>query len=139
MVCHIFMNISLAKIEEFIKVRAQLRKVRPLPGAGAQVCYCLAALKEKPPPPVFHECEKVVCACGNSFTTGSTKPGTPYLRKFATIAHPFYTGQTKPDRPDGRTIEKFKKACQQSRRDQIEKSREKTPSCLSTQKAPFRV
>ncbi|MDE3076283.1 MAG: 50S ribosomal protein L31 [Chloroflexota bacterium] len=36
---------------------------------------------------------KVVCACGNTFTTGSTKP----LLKvdLCSACHPFYTGQQR--------------------------------------------
>ena len=49
---------------------------------------------------------KVTCNCGNTFVTGSTKEE---LRvEICSKCHPFYTGQQKATRADGR-IDKFNK------------------------------
>ena len=49
---------------------------------------------------------KVTCACGNSFMSGSVNPE---LRvDVCSKCHPFYTGQQKSARTDGR-IDKFNK------------------------------
>ena len=54
--------------------------------------------------PEYVEC-KVTCACGNSFTTMSTKPE---LRlDVCSQCHPFFTGQQKFINAGGR-VEKFK-------------------------------
>lgn len=43
--------------------------------------------------PVWHDDTKVVCACGNTFTTGST---IPEIRvELCSACHPFYTGTQK--------------------------------------------
>ncbi len=49
---------------------------------------------------------KVTCHCGNTFTVGSTKPEIKV--EICSKCHPFYTGQQKIARADGR-IEKFNK------------------------------
>ena len=55
--------------------------------------------------PEYHEC-KVTCACGNEFTTKSTKEE---LRlDVCSACHPFFTGQQKFINRGGR-VEKFKK------------------------------
>jgi len=46
----------------------------------------------------------VTCNCGNTFVTGSTKPEIHV--EVCSKCHPFYTGQQKTARADGR-IEKF--------------------------------
>lgn len=47
---------------------------------------------------------KVICACGNTFTTGSTKPE---LRvEVCSECHPFFTGKQKFAEAGGR-VEKF--------------------------------
>lgn len=55
--------------------------------------------------PKYYEA-KVTCNCGNTFTTGSTKPEVKV--EICSKCHPFYTGQQKATRADGR-IEKFNK------------------------------
>ncbi len=48
----------------------------------------------------------VTCACGNTFTTGSTKPE---LRvEVCSECHPFYTGKQKTAEAGGR-VERFNK------------------------------
>ena len=48
----------------------------------------------------------VTCNCGNTFVTGSTKEDIHV--EICSKCHPFYTGQQKANRADGR-IDKFKK------------------------------
>jgi large subunit ribosomal protein L31 len=55
--------------------------------------------------PKFYKDAKVVCACGNTFTTGSTKKE---LRvELCSKCHPFFTGERKIIDTAGR-VEKFK-------------------------------
>lgn len=44
--------------------------------------------------PQYNDSVQVICACGNSFTTGSTKQG-PIKVEICYNCHPFYTGQQK--------------------------------------------
>lgn len=54
--------------------------------------------------PKYYEEIKVACACGNTFTTGSTKPE---LRvDLCSACHPFYTGKQKLV-DTARRVEKF--------------------------------
>lgn len=56
--------------------------------------------------PTYYKDAKVVCACGNTFTTGSTKQE---LRvEICSACHPFYTGKQKLVDTAGR-VEKFQK------------------------------
>ena len=56
--------------------------------------------------PTYYADAKVVCACGNTFTTGSTKQE---LRvEICSACHPFYTGKQKLVDTAG-MVEKFKK------------------------------
>lgn len=56
--------------------------------------------------PTYYPEAKVTCACGNSFTTGSTKEE---LRvEICSECHPFYTGKQKFVERGGR-VERFKK------------------------------
>lgn len=48
----------------------------------------------------------VVCGCGNSFTTRSTKPGGHIVVEVCSQCHPFYTGKQKIVDTAGR-VEKF--------------------------------
>ncbi len=55
--------------------------------------------------PKYYKNAKVVCACGNSFETGST---VPLLKvEICSKCHPFFTGKQKLIDRAGR-IEKFK-------------------------------
>ncbi|MGH2365375.1 MAG: 50S ribosomal protein L31 [Chloroflexota bacterium] len=55
---------------------------------------------------------KVVCACGNTFTTGSTKP----LLKvdLCSACHPFYTGQQRIVDTAGQ-VERFQRRLERKR------------------------
>lgn len=55
--------------------------------------------------PEYYEAE-VRCACGNTFTTGSTKENLKV--EICSECHPFYTGKQKFAERGGR-VEKFKK------------------------------
>ncbi|MBI5026662.1 MAG: 50S ribosomal protein L31 [Nitrospirae bacterium] len=55
--------------------------------------------------PAYKEA-KVVCACGETFTTRSTKPAIHV--ELCSSCHPFFTGKQKIVDAEGR-VEKFKK------------------------------
>jgi large subunit ribosomal protein L31 len=50
---------------------------------------------------------RVVCSCGNTFTTRSTKPGEMRV-ELCNECHPFFTGKQKLVDTGGR-VERFKK------------------------------
>ena len=57
--------------------------------------------------PNYHEVE-VVCACGNTFKTGSTAEGDVIKIDICNKCHPFFTGKQKIVDTSGR-VEKFNK------------------------------
>jgi large subunit ribosomal protein L31 len=62
-------------------------------------------MKEKLHPKYYHDA-KVVCSCGNTFTTGSTKQ---FIKvEVCAQCHPFYTGEQRI-RDTGGRVERFKK------------------------------
>ena len=56
--------------------------------------------------PTYYVEAKVICACGNTFTTGSTKQELHV--EICSACHPFYTGKQKLVDTAGR-VEKFQK------------------------------
>jgi large subunit ribosomal protein L31 len=56
--------------------------------------------------PKFNVQAKVTCACGNSFTVGSTRDEISV--EICSACHPFFTGQEKVMDTAGR-VDKFKK------------------------------
>ncbi|PIV51631.1 50S ribosomal protein L31 [Candidatus Falkowbacteria bacterium CG02_land_8_20_14_3_00_36_14] len=54
--------------------------------------------------PTYYEKAKVICACGNSFIAGSTKPELKV--ELCSACHPFYTGKQKLV-DSARRVEKF--------------------------------
>lgn len=56
--------------------------------------------------PTYHTDTKVICACGNTFVTGSTKDEIRV--EICSNCHPFYTGKQKLIDTTG-TVDKFKK------------------------------
>ena len=54
--------------------------------------------------PEYHTDAKVVCACGNKFTAGSTQPELKV--ELCSACHPFYTGKQKLV-DTARRVEKF--------------------------------
>lgn len=62
-------------------------------------------MKDKIHPKYYHDA-RVICACGNTFTTGSTKQT---LRvEVCSKCHPFFTGERRIVDTAGR-VERFKK------------------------------
>lgn len=61
--------------------------------------------------PVYHPNAKVTCACGNTFTVGSTKPEIHV--EICSVCHPFYSGQKKLVDQAGR-VERFAKISEKS-------------------------
>ena len=55
--------------------------------------------------PQYHTNAKVICACGNTFTTGSTKPEVHV--EICSNCHPFYTGKQNLIDTAG-VVEKFR-------------------------------
>jgi large subunit ribosomal protein L31 len=56
--------------------------------------------------PEYHREAQVVCSCGNTFTTGSTKPT---LRvELCSQCHPFFTGEQRIVDTEGR-VERLKR------------------------------
>lgn len=56
--------------------------------------------------PKFYDNAKVTCFCGNTFTTGSTKPELKV--DSCSKCHPFYTGKQRIADTQGR-VERFKR------------------------------
>lgn len=56
--------------------------------------------------PIYYPKAQVTCACGNSFTTGSTEPELKI--ELCSACHPFYTGKQKLV-DTARRVDKFKK------------------------------
>ena len=54
--------------------------------------------------PKYYPDAKVICACGNSFTVGSTQPEIHI--EICSLCHPFYTGKQKLV-DTARRVEKF--------------------------------
>jgi large subunit ribosomal protein L31 len=59
--------------------------------------------------PKYYDNAKVTCLCGNTFTTGSTKPEIKV--EICSKCHPFYTGTQRIVDTMGR-VERFKKRYQ---------------------------
>jgi len=55
--------------------------------------------------PTYYEDAKVICACGNTFTTGSTKKEIHV--EMCSKCHPFFTGKQKLVDTGGR-VERFR-------------------------------
>ena len=67
-------------------------------------------MKKEIHPKYYHDA-KVKCACGNSFTVGSTVPEINV--EICSKCHPFYTGKDKIIDTAGR-VERFKKRLQKT-------------------------
>lgn len=57
--------------------------------------------------PEYHDVD-VVCACGNTFQTGTTKNVSELRVEICSKCHPFFTGKQKLVDTGGR-VDKFKK------------------------------
>lgn len=71
--------------------------------------------------PTYNKETKVTCACGNTFTVGSTEEKIE--TEICSECHPFYTGEGKLIDTAGR-IEKFKERME--RHETLKKEKEKT-------------
>lgn len=70
------------------------------------LCSCIIlSIMAKDIHPKYYDKAKVTCACGNSFTVGSTQPELHV--EVCGKCHPFYTGEEKMLDVAGR-VEKFK-------------------------------
>jgi large subunit ribosomal protein L31 len=91
--------------------------------------------------PKYYKDAKVVCACGNTFTTGST---IPEIRvEICSVCHPFYTGESRYVDTLGR-VDRFKqkqvasagktylkkKARQQMKRQEAKQKADSAPKSL---------
>ncbi len=56
--------------------------------------------------PTYYENAVVTCSCGNTFTTGSTRP--ELKTEVCSVCHPFYTG-TQRIVDTGGQVERFRK------------------------------
>lgn len=78
--------------------------------------------------PQYYSDAKVTCICGNTFTTGSTKPSIKV--DICSKCHPFYTGQQKFVDSVGR-IERFQKkqkaAATNPYKKKVEEKQDSTP------------
>lgn len=63
--------------------------------------------------PKYYKKAKVQCACGNTFTVGSTKEFTE--TEICSKCHPFYTGKKKIIDTMGR-VEKFKERMKKAKK-----------------------
>jgi large subunit ribosomal protein L31 len=61
--------------------------------------------------PTFYEDAVVTCACGNTFTTGSTHK--ELKTEICSVCHPFYTGQQRIVDTGGQ-VERFRKRAAKS-------------------------
>ena len=68
-------------------------------------------LMKKDTHPTYYKEAKVVCACGNTFTTGSTKPEIRV--EICNKCHPFFTGTEKFIDTEGR-VERFQRQKQEA-------------------------
>jgi len=75
--------------------------------------------------PTYFPEAKVVCACGNKFTIGSTKP--EIHAEVCSNCHPFYTGEAKFVDTEGRVerFERIVKAKQEAKPKKEEKVKER--------------
>ena len=68
--------------------------------------------------PTWYNDAKVTCACGNTFTTGSTQPNITV--EICAKCHPFFTGQQKFVDTLGQ-VERFQKKTEISQQKQVQK------------------
>ena len=81
-------------------------------------------MKDKIHPKYYTDAE-VICSCGNTFTTGSTKKTLKV--ELCSNCHPFFTGQQKFIDTEGRIdkFEKKRKLAEKAKKVAVEKKKEK--------------
>jgi len=72
--------------------------------------------------PKYYNNSKVVCACGNTFTTGSTQ--SEIRTEICSACHPFYTGKQKLIDNQGR-IERFQRMVSKKKKSVTKKPKAK--------------
>jgi large subunit ribosomal protein L31 len=83
--------------------------------------------------PKYEDKAKVICACGNSFTVGSTVPEIHI--ELCSACHPFYTGKQKLVDTAGR-VDKFKqRAAKQTAAAKASKGKTAKKAALKAKKA----
>lgn len=83
--------------------------------------------------PIYHPKVKVTCACGHSFTVGSTEKTLTV--EVCSNCHPFYTGKQKLVDVAGR-VDKFRQRLEQTKK---HRAKPKTRSTAKKKKAPEKV
>lgn len=73
--------------------------------------------------PTYYPAAAVTCACGNTFTVGSTKEEIQV--EICAACHPFYTGQKKLVDTRGR-VERFAKIAEKSAEVKAKRATQKT-------------
>ena len=73
--------------------------------------------------PKYHKKAKVICACGNSFVTGSTVEEIHI--EICSMCHPFYTGKQKI-LDDRVRVDRFKKLVEKKSTRKSKKEKRKT-------------
>ncbi len=72
---------------------------------GGGLAFTLAEMKDKIHPEYYTDA-KVICSCGNTFTTGSTSKVLKV--ELCSKCHPFFTGERRVIDTAGR-VERFKR------------------------------
>ncbi len=88
------------------------------------MCYNYFSMKANIHPQ-FYEDAQVICACGHTFTTGSTKK--TIMVEVCYKCHPFYTGQQRYIDTKGKveSFEKKRQAAKHYQSKKLEKKRKK--------------
>ena len=73
---------------------------------GGRLAFTLAEYMKPKIHPEYYTDAKVICACGNTFTTGSTKKVLKV--ELCSKCHPFFTGERRVVDTMGR-VERFKR------------------------------
>lgn len=84
--------------------------------------------------PQYYKEAKIICACGNTLATGSTKPEMKV--EVCSACHPFYTGKKRLVDSTGR-VDRFKKRLEKSEKmlaKKMEKAEKKSKPVVSTAK-----
>lgn len=84
--------------------------------------------------PKYYTESKIICACGNVITTGSTKPEMRVEVCYA--CHPFYTGKKRLIDTTGR-VDRFKKRMEKSEKLIAEKLKSTKSKRKSAPKRPL--
>lgn len=71
---------------------------------GLHIRIIIRIFMKKDIHPQYYPSAKIICACGNSFTVGSTEPEIRV--EICSVCHPFYTGKQKLV-DTARRVEKF--------------------------------